>query len=183
MAREETLPMLDTTRAEYITAAETARLVRAKLARTFPSVRFSVRTKTYSGGASINVSYPGITGYETEWSCCPMPSGLRVPGDWCAKCGSQPRWRAIYNPGMPNVEDVKDAVGPYAGSGFDGMIDLAYGKAIYLDAVGNVIGGRSRGTTDSHGCHTAYDDTANVAAIAARYVRPGADYIFVDATS
>lgn len=45
--------------AEYLTCAQTAKLVRAALKQAFPDLRFSVRSKTYSGGASINVSYSG----------------------------------------------------------------------------------------------------------------------------
>lgn len=43
--------------AKYLSCAETARLVRAALKEAFPAVRFSVRSKTYSGGASINVEW------------------------------------------------------------------------------------------------------------------------------
>jgi len=42
---------------EYITCADTARLIRVQLAHHFPGARFSVRSKTYSGGASINVTW------------------------------------------------------------------------------------------------------------------------------
>lgn len=45
------------TEKEYLTAAETARLIRAQLKREFPGVKFSVRSKSYSMGASINVSW------------------------------------------------------------------------------------------------------------------------------
>lgn len=41
----------------YLTCADTAKLIRKALAEAFPSVRFSVRSKTYAGGASINVGY------------------------------------------------------------------------------------------------------------------------------
>lgn len=41
----------------YITPADTAKLIRSELKRTFPGVKFSVRTSTYSGGASIDVSW------------------------------------------------------------------------------------------------------------------------------
>lgn len=41
----------------YLSAAETAKLVRAALKREFPSVKFSVRSKTYAGGASIDVGW------------------------------------------------------------------------------------------------------------------------------
>ena len=39
----------------YLTCAETAKLVRTALRESFPGVKFSVRAKTYSGGASISV--------------------------------------------------------------------------------------------------------------------------------
>lgn len=41
----------------YLSCADTAKLVRAALKKTFPGVAFSVKSKTYSGGASINVSW------------------------------------------------------------------------------------------------------------------------------
>lgn len=41
----------------YLSAAETAKLVRAALKRSFPDVKFSVKSKTYSGGASIDVRW------------------------------------------------------------------------------------------------------------------------------
>lgn len=42
---------------EYISCAETAKLVRQCLKEAFPSVKFSVRSSTYSGGASIDISW------------------------------------------------------------------------------------------------------------------------------
>ncbi len=39
----------------YLTCADTAKLVRTALRESFPGVKFSVRAKTYSGGASISV--------------------------------------------------------------------------------------------------------------------------------
>lgn len=39
------------------TCAETAKLVRAELKSAFPEIKFSVRSETYSGGASITVSW------------------------------------------------------------------------------------------------------------------------------
>ena len=44
-------------RVHYFTTAETAKLVRQALKTAFPSIRFSVRSKTYSGGASIDVDW------------------------------------------------------------------------------------------------------------------------------
>lgn len=45
------------TRPRYLTAAETAKLIRKALKASFPGVKFSVRSKSYSMGASVNVSY------------------------------------------------------------------------------------------------------------------------------
>lgn len=42
---------------KYLTCAETAKLVRQALKESFPSVKFSVRSDTYAGGASIDVHY------------------------------------------------------------------------------------------------------------------------------
>lgn len=41
----------------YVSCADTAKLVRKSLKAVFPDVVFSVRSKTYSGGASIDVSW------------------------------------------------------------------------------------------------------------------------------
>lgn len=40
-----------------LTTAETAKLVRATLKRTFPLQKFNVRSKVYSGGSSIDVTW------------------------------------------------------------------------------------------------------------------------------
>jgi hypothetical protein len=45
--------------AEYIPVAETAKLIRKVLAKAFPGQKFGVRSKSYSGGASIDISYEG----------------------------------------------------------------------------------------------------------------------------
>jgi Large polyvalent protein associated domain 29 len=42
---------------EHLTCAETAKLVRRALKEKFSGTKFSVRSKTYAGGASIDVSY------------------------------------------------------------------------------------------------------------------------------
>jgi hypothetical protein len=52
---------------EYISCADTAKLVRAALKHTFTTTQFSVRSKTYSGGASITVEWTdGPTSGEVE---------------------------------------------------------------------------------------------------------------------
>src|SRR5688572_23423526 len=45
--------------AEYLSCAQTAKLLRSALKATFPPVKFSVRSRVYSGGASIDVSWEG----------------------------------------------------------------------------------------------------------------------------
>lgn len=41
----------------FISVADTAKLVRAALKKAFPGVKFSVRSRTYAGGASIDVGW------------------------------------------------------------------------------------------------------------------------------
>ena len=45
------------TDSKYLTCAETAKLIRVQLAKVFPGQKFWVRSETYSGGASIHISY------------------------------------------------------------------------------------------------------------------------------
>ena len=55
------------TETKYLTVAETAKLVRLELAKHFPSQKFSVRSSSYSGGASINISWTdGVRTAEVE---------------------------------------------------------------------------------------------------------------------
>jgi hypothetical protein len=49
---------------QYLSCAETAKLVRAALKESFPGVKFSVKSSVYSGGASINVNYTNGPSYE-----------------------------------------------------------------------------------------------------------------------
>ena len=41
----------------YLRCAEVAKLLRAALKETFPGVTFSIRSRTYAGGASIDVTW------------------------------------------------------------------------------------------------------------------------------
>jgi hypothetical protein len=82
--------------ARYLSCAETAKLVRAALAKNFPGVKFSVRSSEYAGGASIDVrwtlgptvkevddiagqyesaSFDGMIDMETQYSHWLMPDG------------------------------------------------------------------------------------------------------------
>lgn len=52
---------------KYFTCAETAKFVRDALKEAFPTQKFSVRSKTYSGGASITIGWlDGVTEYEVN---------------------------------------------------------------------------------------------------------------------
>lgn len=44
---------------EWVDAADTAKLIRATLKRELPGKKFSVRTRRYAGGSSVNVSWTG----------------------------------------------------------------------------------------------------------------------------
>ena len=56
---------------EYLTCAETAKLIRKQLKQHFPGVKFSVRSATYSGGASIDIYW---TDGPTEAQVSPITS-------------------------------------------------------------------------------------------------------------
>jgi len=47
--------MITEAKTRYLTVTETAKLVRQALAKHFPDTKFSVRSKSYSGGASIDI--------------------------------------------------------------------------------------------------------------------------------
>jgi hypothetical protein len=83
---------------DYLTAAETAKLVRKALKEAFPKEKFSVRSHTYAGGASIRIGWTD----------------------------------------GPQTADVDTVVGKFAGSGFDGMIDLKTSNSHWLYPDGTV---------------------------------------------
>jgi len=52
---------------KYINVVDTAKLIRAALKESFPAVKFSVTSKSYAGGASINIGYfDGPTSEQVE---------------------------------------------------------------------------------------------------------------------
>jgi hypothetical protein len=58
---------------DYLTCAETAKLVRGALKSAFPGVKFAVRSSTYSGGASIRVGWTdGPTSYDVDRIVAPF---------------------------------------------------------------------------------------------------------------
>lgn len=127
-------------RPEYLSVAETAKLVRKALARSFPGYDFAVRSHSYAGGASIDVDY-------------------------------------VDGPPTPVVDSV---IRSYAGSGFDGMIDLAFHYESWLDADGCATIAGSPGTASSRGFYEPIVATAP--SPNARLVHFGADHVFSNRT-
>lgn len=121
---------------EYLSCAETAKLVRAQLKAKFPSVKFSVKSSVYSGGASIDV-----------------------------------RWMD-----GPTGEMVGAVTKPFAGGGFDGMIDMAYSVQAYLLPDGSAAFAQTSGTSGSGGVYPA--DKAFMPVAGAKRVQFGANYVF-----
>ncbi len=55
----------------YIPVAETAKLVRTALKNAFPGIKFSVRSRSYAGGASIDIEYTdGPTTKDVDCVAC-----------------------------------------------------------------------------------------------------------------
>jgi hypothetical protein len=123
----------------YMGVADTARLLRKELKSKFPGIKFSVRSDSYSGGASINVRYNGAGG-------------------------------------GPIGSDVEAVATFFASGGFDGSIDLAYGKYHYMLPDGSFIVGRSSGTAGSGGYVEGWKNEMPEGAVEVHF---GATFIFV----
>lgn len=65
---------------EYLSCAETAKLIRAALKESFPGVKFSVRSSVYAGGASININYVDGPTYEQVKAVAGMFEGSYFDG-------------------------------------------------------------------------------------------------------
>jgi Large polyvalent protein associated domain 29 len=65
---------------KYLSVAETAKLLRSALKESFPSVKFSVRSSSYAGGASINVSYTDGASFDDVNSVCKQFEGAYFDG-------------------------------------------------------------------------------------------------------
>jgi hypothetical protein len=66
--------------ARYMSCADTAKEVRKALKAEFPGVRFSVRSHTYSGGASIDVSWRDGPTYGSVNAVCQRFAGASFDG-------------------------------------------------------------------------------------------------------
>lgn len=72
--------MTATTSPRYLTVTETAKHLRKALKKSFPGVKFSVRSKSYSGGASITVSWTDGPTEETVSEVSDAFSGASFDG-------------------------------------------------------------------------------------------------------
>jgi hypothetical protein len=164
----------------WIDVADTARLVRAALAKDFPGIKFYVRSNSYSGGASIDVYYDGRSD-DALWTL--IDSSDNPYGDpvlYADVDHSVGRWAPILNPGMPRARVVDSALYPYKGGRFDGMIDMAYGVDSWLNPDGSAALAHSPGSTGSRGMDSPYDFPAPTAG--AVRVHFGANFVFVNDT-
>lgn len=60
-------------RPEFLSVTDTAKVMRATLRKSWPAVKFSVRSSKYAGGASIDV---GWTDGPTEWEVRRVSQGF-----------------------------------------------------------------------------------------------------------
>jgi Large polyvalent protein associated domain 29 len=65
---------------KYLSVAETAKLVRSALKESFPRVKFSVRSSSYAGGASIYVRYTDGASFDDVNSVCKQFEGAYFDG-------------------------------------------------------------------------------------------------------
>lgn len=73
---ERSKPIADMGKDGYVSVADTARLIRARLKTLWPTVAFSVRSSSYSGGASIDVAWTdGPTQKQVERAYSPYIGG------------------------------------------------------------------------------------------------------------
>ena len=100
-------------RGEFISASDIASLCRSALKKQFPSVKFSIRSKYYAGGCSVDLSW--------------------MDG--------------------PTKEKVDQIINMFSTKGFDGSIDLAYSKSLWLYPDGSASVARDEGTQSSGGYH------------------------------
>lgn len=78
---------------KYISAIDTAKLVRAALKENFPGTKFSVRTSKYSGGAALHVTWTDGLGAET------------VDAAMSVFEGSKPDWSGDYLDPVIRIKD------------------------------------------------------------------------------
>jgi|ERR1700723_36560 len=102
----------------YLSTAETAKLIRSAIKKAFPNVKFSVRSDSYSGGSSIRVDwtdgpttkqvnaiasqyegsgFDGSIDLKYGFTCWLMPDGSAIVADCSGTVGSCGSVPAIHN--------------------------------------------------------------------------------------
>lgn len=122
----------------HISTTDTAKCIRATLKAKFPRTKFSVRSKIYSGGSSIDISWTD----------------------------------------GPTAKLVDAYVQPFAGGGFDGMIDMKYSSESWLYSDGPASFAQTGGTEGSRGSVPASD--AGPEKDGAVPVSFGGDFVFTN---
>ena len=110
---------MNTTRPRYLSVAETAKLIRPQLKAHFPGIKFSVRSSSYAGGASIDISWTDgpttkevdsvVGAYESKsfdgsidmgcyWKSWLLPDGTAETAHGTGTAGSLGYIEAIDNP-------------------------------------------------------------------------------------
>lgn len=164
----------------WLGLADTAKLVRATLARAFPAGRFYVRSESYAGGSSITVSYDGIRhdargrALLQRIGADDVGYGPLVPDDE-VDYSAGPRWAHVPKDGAPRPREVEAIVGAFAGRGFDGMIDSGYTVLAWLNPDGSATFAHRDATTGS--ITEANGSRTDPGAI---LMHPGAGFVFVN---
>jgi len=163
----------------WIDTADTAKLIRANLARAFPGVKFYVRSDNYSGGSSIDIYFDGVVdGLFVRYDYDGNRVDLADPVTYDKVDHTNGRWGHLRKPGAPSKRDVDAVVSVFAGKGFDGMIDMSFYKDAWLLPDGSAAWGHSDGTVGSMGVFPGYDHAApNGSAIKVHF---GVSHVFVN---
>lgn len=165
----------------YLSCAETAKLVRAALKRELPGVKFGVRSHTYAGGASINVSWTDGPQSDAVDAVVKRFAGAGFDGMIDLKTYNQD-W--LYPDG--HVESFQSEVGhSYGSTTRDYVGEEVAGDAArdYAAGVRHAIGdeGYAHGAdTRSDAYQAGYTDAQERAKQGAELVHFGADYIFTE---
>lgn len=155
---------------EYLTCAETAKYVRAALKDAFPDVKFSVRSDTYAGGASINVG----------WTDGPVPAEVDAITSQYAGGGFDGMIDLAYHRTHYIDVDGKPSVANDPGTTGSGGVFPAYESKTPFGSPAAVCMkcGEDTWYNDERGCWEHVEDRERDHTAEVREVQFGADYIF-----
>lgn len=121
---------IETIRPRHLTCAETAKIVRRRLKDAFPGVRFSVRSSTYSMGASIDV----------KWTDGPTVDAVDAV--------TQPLRGADFD-GMQDLKTYRDPIGidgEYVSSGADYIFGVREISPAYAEQLAAALDAAAKGS-------------------------------------